>query len=110
MAVRVQSMLSSNTASLNSWVPETEADRVAIREHLNGILATSLFNTSKRYPAFLNQVVDGALRGGAEIIKERILGIEVFHRNPAYDTSSDPVVRTAACEVRKRLGQYYSEV
>ena len=110
MAVRVQSMLSSNTASLNSWVPETEADRVAIREHLNGILATSLFNTSKRYPAFLNYVVDAALRGRAEILKERILGIEVFHRNPAYDTSSDPVVRTAACEVRKRLGQYYSEV
>lgn len=109
MAGPVESILRSTTHSLDSWMPETEADRVAIREHLNSILATSFFNTSKRYPAFLNYVVDAALRGRTEMLKERTLGIEVFHRNPMYDTSSDPVVRTAACEVRKRLGQYYSE-
>ena len=33
--------------------------------------------------------------------------MEVFGRDPEYDTSSDPVVRMTAAEVRKRLDQYY---
>jgi hypothetical protein len=42
-------------------------------------------------------------------LKERALGVEVFGREPSYDTSLDPVVRTSACEVRKRIAQYYHE-
>ena len=33
----------------------------------------------------------------------------VFGRDPDYDTNLDPVVRTSACEVRKRIAQYYLE-
>jgi hypothetical protein len=33
----------------------------------------------------------------------------VFGRNPDYDTSQDPVVRTTAGEIRKKLAQYYQE-
>jgi hypothetical protein len=33
----------------------------------------------------------------------------VFGRNPDYDTNLDPVVRTTAAEIRKRLAQYYQE-
>ena len=33
----------------------------------------------------------------------------VFGREPNYDTNLDPVVRTSACEVRKRLAQFYHE-
>jgi hypothetical protein len=40
-------------------------------------------------------------------LKERTLGVEVFHRPPDYDTNADPVVRLCAAEVRKRLAQYY---
>ncbi|WP_158822828.1 hypothetical protein [Granulicella sp. S156] len=40
-------------------------------------------------------------------MKERTIGIEVFHRPPDYDTNLDPVVRLCAVEVRKRLVQYY---
>ena len=42
-------------------------------------------------------------------MKERTLGIEVFGREPDYDTNLDPVVRTTAAEIRKRLAQYYQE-
>lgn len=42
-------------------------------------------------------------------MKERTLGVEVFERDPHYDTNQDPVVRTTAGEVRKRLAQYYLE-
>src|SRR5207237_881398 len=49
------------------------------------------------------------LQGHAEPLKERTLGIEVFGREPDYDTNLDPVVRTTAVEIRKRIAQYYHE-
>ncbi len=52
--------------------------------------------------------VEESLQGNADQLKERSLGIAVFHRDPMYDTNTDPVVRFTAGEVRKRLAQYYS--
>lgn len=69
-----------------------------------------MFQHSKRYPAFLRYIVEQTLRGAGDELKERTLGIAVFRRSPTYDTSADPVVRNTASEVRKRLGEYYSEV
>jgi hypothetical protein len=54
-------------------------------------------------------VVERSLHGHAEPLKERTLGIEVFGRAPDYDTNLDPVVRTTAVEIRKRIAQYYHE-
>src|SRR6185312_9150783 len=66
------------------------------------------FQHSRRYPALLRYVVEQTVAGNPDDLKERTLGIAVFGRDPAYDTSSDPVVRTTASEVRKRLEDYYS--
>ena len=90
-------------------MPETEAERSAIREQLERILASPLFKNSKRYPNLLRFVVERALEGHTEPLKERTLGIEVFGREPDYDTNLDPVVRTTAVEIRKRIAQYYHE-
>ncbi len=90
---------------ISSLLPLTEQN--AIREQLDRILADHLFRNSKRFPDFLRYTVNHALSGHTEDIKERTLGIEVFGRDPAYDTSLDPVVRMTAAEVRKRLAQYY---
>ena len=79
----------------------------AIREQLDRTLADHLFRNSKRFPDFLRYTVEHALSGDTDDIKERTLGIEVFGRDPSYDTSLDPVVRMTAAEVRKRLAQYY---
>jgi hypothetical protein len=51
--------------------------------------------------------VEQTLEGNHDNLKERTLGVEVFHRSPDYDTNLDPVVRLCAAEVRKRLAQYY---
>jgi hypothetical protein len=96
-------------ASSGAWLPETEAERSAIREQLDRILSSSLFKNSKRYPNLLRFVVDRSLEGHAEPLKERTLGVEVFGREPDYDTNLDPVVRTTAVEIRKRIAQYYHE-
>ena len=73
------------------------------------ILSSSLFKNSKRYPNLLRYVVVRSLEGHTDHLKERTLGIEVFGRDPDYDTNLDPVVRTTAVEIRKRIAQYYHE-
>ena len=66
----------------------------AVREQLGRILASPLFRSSKHYPNFLRHVVEQTLAGHAAGLKERSLGMEVFGRDPHYDTNADPVVRT----------------
>ena len=87
----------------------TDAERKAIRAQLVRLVANPFFQHSKRYPNLLRYVVEQALEGHAGELKERTLGIEVFGRAPDYDTSLDPVVRTTAGEIRKRIAQYYHE-
>jgi hypothetical protein len=78
-----------------------------VREQLNRLLAHPLFTNSKRYPVLLAYTVEQALLGNAGELKERTIGVEAFGREPNYDVNLDPVVRTTAAEVRKRLIQYY---
>jgi len=91
------------------WTPTSEEDRGLVMKELDAILASYHFRGSKRYPAMLKYVVGAALDGHAGDLKERTLGVEVFGRDPNYDTSADPVVRFSASEVRKRIAQYYHD-
>ncbi len=87
----------------------SEAEREAIQQQLERMLADPLFRNSRRYPNLLRFLVERTLQGQTEDLKERTLGIVVFDRKPDYDTTLDPVVRTTAGEVRKRIAQYYHE-
>ncbi len=78
-----------------------------MRSQLERIVSDSRFAASKRYPCLLRYIVEQTLAGNEDNLKERTLGVEVFHRPPDYDTNADPVVRLCAAEVRKRLAQYY---
>ena len=82
-------------------------DPALVREQLRRLVAHPLFTNSKRYPVLLAYTVEQTLLGNASELKERTIGIEAFGREPVYDVNLDPVVRTAAAEVRKRLSQYY---
>jgi len=82
-------------------------DPTLVREQLRRLVAHPLFTNSKRYPVLLTYTVEQTLLGNAGELKERTIGIEAFGREPVYDVNLDPVVRTAAAEVRKRLSQYY---
>jgi len=83
------------------------ADRV--RGTLDKILGSPAFRNSRQCQKFLEHVAINSLEGHEDHLKERSIGIEVFGRDPGYDTASDPVVRVRATEVRKRLAQYYQE-
>ncbi len=80
-----------------------------IRLELDRILKSQAFGASRRCQQFLSYVVEHTLSGKSEELKERSIGIELFHRPPTYQTGDDPVVRVKAGEVRRRLAQYYAE-
>ena len=84
-------------------------DSEAILAQMKRILASQAFRNSKRYTRFLTYVVEQTLLGHGDQLKERLLGIEVFDRPADYDVATDPIVRVAAGEIRKRLAQYYME-
>jgi len=91
------------------WHPTSEDERKSVRQQLERVLASPLFRNSKRYPALLRFVVEQSLDGNEDLLKERLLGINVFHRRPDYDTNQDTIVRLTTAEVRKRIAQYYQQ-
>jgi hypothetical protein len=93
------------TEAENGVTPELTADM--IRAQLDLLVRDEVFRSSKRSVAFLKYVVEQTLSGSADQIKERTIGVEVFGRDPSYDTNLDHIVRTAATELRKRLATYY---
>jgi TolB-like protein/Flp pilus assembly protein TadD len=80
-----------------------------VRQHLKKVLASHAFVGSKRTQDFLRLIVEHALRGETDSLRERMIGVEMFGRPIDYDTGSDSVVRVKATEVRKRLAQFYLE-
>jgi hypothetical protein len=92
-----------------SWTPSSDLEKAAVHQQLEKLLATPLFNSSKRYPSFLKYVVTHSLAGQTDQLKERILGVEIFGRSADYDTNTDPIVRVTAAEIRKRIELYYQD-
>jgi hypothetical protein len=91
------------------WVPTSEAERAAVLRQMDRILDSRHFRNSKRYPALLEYLIRETLAGNADSLKERTLGVAVFHRPADYDANADPVVRVTAAEIRRRLAQFYQE-
>ena len=87
----------------------TEQQAALIRQTLDHVLSSPAFRNSKQCQKFLRYVVEHSQAGAEEMLKERTIGVEVFSREPDYETSGDPVVRVRATEVRKRLAQFHQE-
>jgi len=84
-------------------------ERKEILEQLEEILVSPFFSNSKRCSAMLRFIVERTLENAAESLKERTIGVEVFHRDLEYETSMDPIVRSVAGDIRRRLAQFYQE-
>jgi TolB-like protein len=89
---------------------ELSPERVGlVRDHLKEVIASRTFAGSKRAQDFLQLIVEHALAGRFDSLRERMIGAEMFGRPIDYDTANDAVVRVKATEVRKKLAQYYQE-
>src|SRR5450432_3153843 len=81
--------------------------RPQIKDALEDILQSVPFRTSRQCQDLCRYIVEHSLAGSDESLRERVIGTEVFARASDYDTAEDPVVRTRAADVRKRLAQYF---
>lgn len=104
--VHVEDIRTDDSGNPAKWSAE---QREAILVETNRLLSDPAFKRSQRCVKLLRHLIEHALNGDQEGLKERTLGIEVFGRSPDYDTNSDPIVRMTANEIRKRLAQCYEE-
>lgn len=88
---------------------EKDAETAAVRKHLLEVAEGTAFKGSHRSAQFLRYVVEQAIEGHLDSLKERVIGMELFGRPPSYDTGEDAIVRVTASDVRKRLLQHYGQ-
>jgi hypothetical protein len=84
-----------------------EISGARVQQILTQIFQSAPFRSSKQSQHLLQYIVDQTLACHGELLKERLIGVNVFGRRPDYDTNEDPIVRARAGEVRKRLAQFY---
>src|ERR1700709_2178785 len=78
-----------------------------VRAALERIIASPEWALSARMTQFLRFIVEGTLREENPVLKETVIGVEVFQRSPGYDPKTDPVVRVEARRLRLKLQEYY---
>jgi eukaryotic-like serine/threonine-protein kinase len=79
-----------------------------VRVQLDRILSSRAFAGAERSSRFLRFVTEQLLEGRTGEIKESVIAIETFGRDPSFDSKSDPVVRVEARRLRDRLSAYYA--
>ena len=82
-------------------------DERAVRDQLERILASARFSAAEGASRLLRFLVEGALAGRAHQLKEYTLAVEVFGRDPSFDSKTNPAVRVEASRLRLRLERYY---
>src|SRR5260370_17466179 len=89
-------------------ISESKQDIAVLRKHLKDIIEGPSFKGSHRSGQFLAHVVEQAMAGHFDQLKERLIGVELFGRSPSYDTGEDAIVRVTANDVPKRLHSHYA--
>lgn len=87
--------------------PEHEVSVEAIRAQLARVTASEAFANAPVLRRFLQHLVDQALAGKADDLKEYALGTDVFDRGGSFDPRVDTIVRVQARRLRSKLQDYY---
>lgn len=90
-----------------SYRDVTEAGTV--RAELARIVASPVLEDADRLIRFLTFVVEQTLAGNGGLLKESVIGSEVFGRPADYDPKTDPIVRVQARRLRTKLDAWYLE-
>jgi TolB-like protein/tetratricopeptide (TPR) repeat protein len=78
-----------------------------VRAELDRLLQSAPFLQSGRLGRFLRFAIENALAGNTDLLKEYVIGTEVYDRKPPYHPSQDSIVRTEARRLRAKLKEYY---
>src|SRR5690242_10533388 len=88
--------------------PAVRVPPAEIAAELDLILSSPQFIRSERMNRFLRFVVNQALQGNGDDLKEYTIGIEVFDKDASFDPRIDNNVRTEARRLRAKLAEYYA--
>jgi hypothetical protein len=86
------------TAGTNFGPQPGSPESALIRDQLRTLLSSPPFVHADRLSQFLSFVVEAALLGETDQqqLKESLIGIEIYGREPGYDSKIEPIVRTEA--------------
>ena len=79
----------------------------SVRAQLSRILRSADFAQSARIKAFLGYVVEEALSGRGDRLKEYSIAVQVYERDESFDPQTNTIVRVEAGRLRRRLERYY---
>ncbi|ADV83202.1 hypothetical protein [Terriglobus saanensis] len=85
-------------------------DRKRVHAALHELMASPPLRTTLQCQHLLQYIVNHTLTGEDALLRERVIGKEVFGRKPDYEPGEDPVVRIRAADLRKRLALYYQSI
>ncbi len=92
-----------NSPSATAEAPVPSSD--AVRAELEKICSSAAFSSASRLKKLLTFLVTQSLAGN--VLKESIVGVAVFGRDPGYDPKQDSIVRTEVRRLRAKLLEYY---
>ena len=87
-------------------LPEAEQVWRATEE----LLHSPQLRSTAQCQQLLRYIVEHTLSGDPALLRERVIGKEVFGRPADYEPGEDPVVRIRAADLRKRLALYYQSL
>src|SRR6476620_6250643 len=99
------SSMGSRSATLS---PAKLSDKL-VRQQLTRILASKTFSQVERLKRFITFIVDETVAGRGGDLKEYVIGVQVFGKEPSFDPRTDPIVRVQARRLRTRLERYYRD-
>jgi hypothetical protein len=79
-----------------------------VRDAVERMAASEIFNRSPQIVAFLRFVVESVLDGTGDRIKAYTIGVEVLRRDAKFDPQIDPIVRVEGSRLRRAIERYYS--
>ncbi|MFC4314029.1 hypothetical protein ACFPN2_33450 [Steroidobacter flavus] len=80
----------------------------SVREQLERLHQSAVFEKSDRLMAFLRHIVEAVLRGEARYLTESAVGNAVYGQTREYDARIDSTVRVEARRLRRKLTEYYA--
>ncbi|MGH9627590.1 MAG: ATP-binding protein [Bryobacteraceae bacterium] len=85
-----------------------DPSQISVRAQLDRILKSRTFGNAPSLSRFLRHLVQQALAGNANQLKEYSIGVEVFDRGESFDPRIDTIVRVQARRLRAKLEEYYA--
>jgi Tol biopolymer transport system component len=79
-----------------------------VRAQLERMLGSETFRGAERSKTLLSFIVEEAVQGRTDRLKDYTLGAEALGRGDQFDPRVDPIARVEASRLRSRLDMYYA--